>query len=155
MKRFKIRFITEDDFISNAIRFVTFSEWSHVEIITETGTYLGAHADGGIQERPADYAKVSKERRYEVPVTDEQYDRMMAFAYSKIGTPYNFATCAGMFLRKNFSTKGSEICSMFVFDVLVEAGIFWLNVQPGYTNLVTPEMLHLAPALIGKCVYTK
>jgi hypothetical protein len=154
MALFKIRFITESDPISDAIRLVTFSEWSHVEIITETGSYIGAHAKGGVQERPADYTKVSRERRYEIPVADDQYTKMMAFARSKIGTPYDFKDIAGLFLHKNLSSEGTEICSMFVFESALAGGLQMLNVLSEYSNLVTPETLHLSPYLIGKCVYS-
>lgn len=154
MALFRIRFITETSIIAEAIRLVTFSEWSHTEIITEAGTYIGAHSDGGVQERPADYTKVSRERRYAIPVTEEALDRMMAFARSKIGTAYDFKDIAGLFLHHNLTQKGREICSMLVFEAALAGGLALLNVQPGYSNLVTPETLHLSPYLIGHCTYT-
>jgi len=154
MGQFRIRFITETDLISDAIRLVTFSEWSHAEIITAEGTYIGAHASGGVEERPADYAKVSRERRYSVAVSDWAEDEIMKFARSKIGTKYDFADIAGLFLHRDLTEKSTEICSMFVLEAAMAGGLQMLNVLPGYTNLITPEMLHLAPCLIGKCIYS-
>ena|ERR1700744_1986814 len=154
MGQFRIRFITETDVISDAIRLVTFSEWSHTEIMTDEGTYIGAHSDGGVQERPADYTKVSRERRYSIPVSDWAQEEIMKFARSKIGTPYDFEDIAGLFLHHDLTEKKTEICSMFVLEAAMAGGLQMLNVLPGYTNLITPEMLHLAPCLIGKCIYS-
>ena len=154
MALFRIRFITESDLLSDAIRLVTFSEWSHVEIMTETGTYIGAHASGGVQERPANYTKVSRERRYAIPVTDEQLAKIMTFARSKVGTPYNFEDIAGLFLHHDLTQKGREICSMFVTQAAMVGGVAMLNVLQGYTNLVTPEDLHLSPLLVDRCFYS-
>jgi uncharacterized protein YycO len=149
----KIRFLTAPDFISRAIREVTFSEFSHVEIETDAGTFIGAHSDGGVQERPADYCKPSFERRYAIPVTSEQKGLMVAFAESRIGTPYNFKDIAGLLLHENLSSPDKVICSQFVFQTARAGGVTLLNVLPGYANLVTPETLHLSPYLIARCYY--
>lgn len=150
---FKIRFITAPGFISWAIREVTFSEFSHVEIETDRGTFIGAHSDGGIQERAADYTKPTFERRYAIPVTAEQHGLIMAFAESKIGTPYNFEDIAGLVIHRNMADPDKYICSQFVFRAALAGEIPLLNVLPGYANLVTPETLHLSPLLIGHCYF--
>ena len=146
-----IRFITENDPISAAIRLVTFSEWSHVEIQTATG-WLGAHANGGVEERPADYCQPSRERRYNISLPNEA--TAIQFARAKIGTPYNFRDIAGLFLHHDWKDAGRDICSMFVFDVVYAGGLQLLNVLPEYSNLVTPENLHLSPCFIGRCIYS-
>ena len=151
MALFRIRFITERDFVSWAIRRVTFSEFSHVEIVSEDGrSYIGAHSDGGVQERPADYCLPSFERRYAIPCSDAQLEKIMAYARSKIGTPYNFLDIVGLLFHRNLTTKGRVICSMFVYLAALEGGIQMLNVLPEYANLVTPDSLHLSPLLVGR-----
>jgi len=154
MPNFKIRFITQSGFVSSAIRLVTFSEFSHAEIVSEDGSsYIGAHDDGGVQERPANYCTPSFERRYAIPVTDEQLAKGMTYARSKIGTPYDFLDIAGLLFHKDEHTDGRVICSWFVFDVLSEMGIQPLNVLIDHGNLVTPDTLHLSPIFIGKCYF--
>ena len=148
-----IRFVTQGGFVSDAIRKVTFSEFSHAELGTETGTWIGAHDVGGVQERPADYYKATFERRYAIPVTDEQYAAAMVYARSKIGAKYDFEDILGLLIHKDLSTQGAEICSMFVFQTLLAAGIQPLNVLGQYSNLVTPDTLHLSPIFIGKCYF--
>ena len=153
-KNLLIRFVTQRGFVSDIIREVTFSEFSHVEIGTESGTWIGAHDDGGVQERPANYYNATFERRYALPLTDEQYTAAMSYARSKIGVKYDFEDILGLLIHKNIVGKGTEICSMFVFQVLLAAGIQALNVLEDYSNLVTPETLHLSPIFIGRCVYS-
>jgi len=154
MADFRIRFINSPGFVSEAIDWVTFSLWDHAEIETETGTYIGAHAGTGVQERPADYCVPTRERRYAIPVTDDELAKIMAFARSKIGTPYNYVDIAGLFLHHDLTSPNREICSMFVFESALAGGVQMLNVLPGYTNLVTPETLHLSPLLIGRSFYS-
>ena len=154
MALFSIRFITERDFVSWAIRRVTFSEFSHAEIVTEDQqSYIGAHASGGVMQRPIDYCKPSFERRYAIPCTDAQLAKAMGYARSMIGAPYNFEDIVGLLFHRNLSTKGRVICSMFVYQAAWEAGIQLLNVLPDYSNLVTPDTLHLSPLLIGNCYF--
>jgi hypothetical protein len=150
MADLRIRFITESGFVSWAIRWVTFSEFSHVEIGLPDGTWLGAHAGTGVQIRPADYCKPTFERRYAIPLTQPAYDAGMKYALAQIGTPYNYADIAGLLFHRNMSGKGRAICSQFVFDVMGAAGLAPLNVLAGYDFRVTPDILHLAPIFIGK-----
>ena len=148
-----VRFVTQGGFVADAIRKVTFSQFSHAEIGTETGTWIGAHDDGGVQERPADYYSATFERRYAIPMSAEQYAAAMAYARSKIGVKYDFEDILGLLIHRDMSADGTEICSMFVFQVLLAAGIQALNVLNQYSNLVTPDTLHLSPIFIGRCYY--
>ena len=152
MREIRIRFITTAGFVSWAIRRVTFSEFSHVELVTDTG-YIGAHSDGGVQERQSGYCAPLFERRYALPVTETQYRMAMAYARGMIGTPYNFKDIAGLLFHHNWSTPKRVICSMFVLQCFQAAGIQLLNVLPQYSNLVTPDTLHLSPLLIGNCYF--
>ena len=104
-------------------------------------------------ERPADYTKPSFERRYEIPCGDAQLVKIMSYARSKIGTPYNFEDILGLFFHHNLTTKGRVICSMFVYQAAWQGGLEMLNVLPEYSNLVTPDTLHLSPMLIGNCYF--
>jgi hypothetical protein len=151
---FKIRFINSDGFVSWAIDTVTNSLWDHTEIETETGTWIGAHASGGVEERAADYCKPTRERRYAIPCTDEQLAAIMQYARSKIGTKYDFEDIAGLLFRtRKLHSKGRNICSAFVLMSAFAGQLFMLNIEPGYEYLCTPENLHLSPLLIGHCTY--
>ena len=155
MAYYRIRFVNSPGFVGSAIDWATNSYFDHAEIEGEIGTWIGAHDDGGVQERPADYMQPSRERRYAIPCTDEQYAKIMAYARSKIGTKYDFEDILGLlFHDRKLHTSGSAICSQFTLMAARAGGIDMLNVQPGYEYLVTPETLHLSPLLIGNCTYT-
>ena len=152
MALFKIRFVNSNGFIGSAIDWATNSLFDHAEIETETGTWIGAHDDGGVQERPADYMQPppTRDYRYAIPCTDEQYAKAMAFARSKIGTKYNFADIAGLLLHdRKINNSHAVICSQFTLMAAESGGIYMLNVTPGYEYLISPETLHLSPLLRG------
>lgn len=154
MALFTIRFVNSPGFVGSAIDWATNSLFDHAEIMTETGSWIGAHDDGGVEDRPANYLEPSREMRYGIPVTDEQYTKIMAFAKSKIGTPYDFKDIAGLlFHDRKIDTKQRLICSVFVLDCAQAGGIQMLNVLPEFTYLITPETLHLSPLLIDHLVY--
>ena len=150
MATLKVRFITEADPISFAIRKVTRSLLSHVDFGTPEGTWIGAHAIHGVQERSADYCQPTWSRTYDLEVTDSQLAKALALARSKIGDKYDFATTIGILFDCDRSTDGTEDCSMFVFEVLLAIGIQSLNVLRHFSNLVTPEMLHTSTIWIGR-----
>lgn len=146
-----VRFVTEKGFVSAGIRWVTYSDFSHVELGLPDGTWLGAHASGGVQIRPANYMTPSLERVYALPVSQMYYDLATAYAHAKIGTDYSMGDIARIFFRSR-ATKSPRglICSWFVLNVLESAGLFPLNVQPGYNFKVTPDMLHLSPIFLKR-----
>jgi uncharacterized protein YycO len=156
MAHLGMRFINGSGFIAHAIDWTTNSLFDHAELLTPEGTYIGAHAGSGIQERPADYCKPTREKRYAIPCTDEQLAKAMTYARSKIGEPYNYQDILGLFLHnRRIDGKGRSICSTFVFDAAWIAGIMMLNCTPGYSYLITPETLHLSPLLIGHCTFSE
>jgi len=146
-----IRFIRTPGFVTSAICWVTNSLMDHAEFGTPEGTWIGAHSDGGIQERPADYCKPTWEWVYQIPCTAKQAADLLAHARAQIGTPYNFVDIAGLFLHvRRMTSKSRMICSHFCFFELDRVGIKMLNVLPTFAFLVTPETLHLSPVLIGR-----
>jgi hypothetical protein len=153
MAEIKIRFITQSGFVSAMIRKTTFSEFSHTEIELQDGTFLGAHAGSGIQIRPADYCKPTFERRYSLRCTDAQLATGMTFARSKIGIRYDYKDIIGLFFHTKMGSPSKFICSEFVCDVLINMGIYPLNVLPKYSYLVTPDTLHLSPIFLRHCYF--
>lgn len=151
----RIRFVTSKGFVGAGIRWVTNSLFSHVEFGTPDGTWIGAHDDGGIQERPAGYAVESREYVYEIPCTAKQQLDLMFWARSRIGIKYNFWDILGLLLKKRkLTTPHRYICSQFCTDGLL--AVFGankvLNVLSDFDYLITPETLHLSPILVGRLV---
>lgn len=157
MASIRIRFVAGAGFVGRAIRWVTNSLFQHVEFGTPDGTWIGAHAGGGIQERAANYdgGSYSREYVYEIPATDEQVKHLMMWARAQVGTEYNYADIVGLLVKhRAWTTPHRLICSQFCTLGLLE--IFGaakvLNVLGEYAYLVTPEMLHLSPLLVGRLV---
>jgi len=152
----KLRFVTETDVISGAVSwFQGGSLWSHVEFVLPDGTFLGARAVGGIKIRAVDYIKPSKIKRqrvYAIPVDDATEEAILTFAHSQIGKSYDFSTILGIAAHTSWHNSDEWICSEFVTACCLKGGLSLLNVEPDFVYKVTPEMVHLSPALIGHAV---
>jgi hypothetical protein len=150
MAHITIRFINDRGFVSRTISWVTLSLFCHVELGTPEGTWIGAHAGTGVQERPADYCKPTLDYIYDVPCSQAQADAVLKYARNAIGCPYNYWDIVGLlFHRRRLTTPSRVICSQFVMDALLNAGIRPLNCLPEFSHLITPQTLHLSPLLIG------
>ena len=146
-----VRFIANHTFLSWSIRRLTGSLFSHVELGTPEGTWIGALADG-IKERPANYCHPFRAYVYHIPCTTQEQAYLLLTARAKIGTPYNKLDIVGLALglRGVVGSKG-EICSWFGTQELIDTfgAKRVLNVLPGWEYRVTPEMLHLSPLFVG------
>ena len=158
------RFIAKHTPFGIAIRLDTNSLFEHCELgdladPTDWNTvrgWIGAHASGGVKDRPVDYCSPFRDYRYATPVTPSQYAKAMTFAHAKIGTKYDLADIAGLAFRvRAWHLKHLEICSKFMFQVAEAAGIQTLNISLPYAYLVTPDMFHLEPFLCGHRVLAK
>jgi hypothetical protein len=90
-----LRFVTAGDLASDAIRAEERCWASHVECRMPDGTLLGAHVDGGVQARPADYdATWTQELFVDLPATPRQADAFHAFLTAQVGKPYDLAAIA-------------------------------------------------------------
>ncbi len=128
---------------------------THVDMIHPDGEYVGARAQGGIQKRPVDYLSPKWERRYAIPCSHEQEAAVTAYMMAHIGEKYDFLDIAGIALQHDIHTLKRSICSQFGYSATYAdgKGLQMLNVLPGFSNLITPEMYHLCPYLIGRCYY--
>lgn len=151
----RIRFIASKSIFGWPIRFDTNGLFQHVEFGTPEGTWIGAHVEGGWQERPADYCKPWREYYYEIPCTQAVMDAHLRRIRARIGTKYNKLAIIGLLIRnRRLTSPHAVICSQGVTD---EGLQIWgpkrfLNVADAYTHLVTPEMVYLSPVLAGNRV---
>jgi hypothetical protein len=151
----RIRFVAGQGFVGDSIRWVTNSLFQHVEFGTPEGTWIGAHASGGIQERASDYARYDREFVYDVPATDSQLAQLMIWARKQIGNQYNYLDIIGLLVKnRRWTTPNRLICSQFCTLGLLEVygASKVLNVLGEYAYLITPETLHLSPLFVGRLV---
>lgn len=127
---------------------------SHVEALMQDGTLLGAHYDGGVQARAADYDKGQWHQQLYVPVpcTPAQALRFTAFLESQIGKPYDMPAIEEMALgvltgeAPNWPQKPSWICSALQTAALLTAGI--IKGAPATVRLATPRDVLVSIAAI-------
>lgn len=162
MPQIKLRFVTCSDPISFLIRKETDCAYSHVEFVLDEewadlpmhadpiDLTLGAHLDGGIKLRPLNYANFSACEYATVECTAEQKQAATKSAVACIGSPYDVADIAGILFHQNWTEKGHWICSVFVAEKLINAGICILRVAPNVVPSITPRDVYLSPALTRK-----
>lgn len=142
----RIRFVTEDGLISALIREKTWCDYSHVEFVLDDASTLGAHFSGGVAIRPADYATFTKIEEFDIPVSAEQKQLIMNFAYAQVGKPYDTGAIAGIVAHRDWSDPGKWFCSELVaaaFNVALP-----LIRVPDNVDRITPRDLLLSVRLI-------
>jgi hypothetical protein len=147
-----IRFIKNKGLVSDAIAWWQNSLWSHVEVGTPEGTWLGAHAGAGVQELSANWASPIRDYRYVVPCSDSQLAAMLAWGRSKIGVVgYDYEDILGLAVHdRKMHRQNDADCSEFVYTMTEVGGLGMLNVGVQYAYLVTPEILHTSKDLRGR-----
>ena len=144
------RCVGDDDLVGNAIKFVSRGIVTHVEFITDNGANtIGARANGGVQVRPINYKKFSKEFRFLAACTDEQYQAAMSFLKAQIGKPYDFVDIAAIAANRDWHDPSRWICSELWAATMEQAGI--IGLLNSSINSFTPQ-----DALIVSCaMFTK
>lgn len=109
----RLRFVHCPDMISNGIILQTGGRYSHVEAVTPDGKYLGAHADGGVQARPADYdkGKFDRQRFLELAADEAMAAKFYHYLNAVIGEPYDLGAIAGFVSHISIHQQGHTICS--------------------------------------------
>lgn len=148
-----IRFVTESDPVSLAIRLETWSQFSHVEFILDDNTALGAHAKGGVKIRPIDYAKFTNEERYKLTVTDQQKTDILDFAHKQVGKPYDFTDIAGILFHRDWRTEDKWICSELVASAFEHGGFPLLYAPIKFVHRISPAQLYLSPYLLNNRIW--
>ena len=122
----KIRFVTGNDFISNAIRVGERDGWcTHVEAIMPEGTWLGAHLDGGVQARLADYDKITRTRELIIEIiapNSNVEDKFNEFLRTQVGKPYDVKAVFGLGVGRNWRDANSWFCSELIAAALETCG---------------------------------
>jgi uncharacterized protein YycO len=137
--------------ISHGIEAVTHSKFSHVALVADPEKVLLIDAvlrDGVGYRDIKEFIGISTILRMET-LTDQQADKIVAYAENQLGKPYDYEEMIEMFLRYVFhipnieEEKGRFICSTFVNAAYASIGIR-LTKQ----NLPSPEDIYESPLLV-------
>lgn len=125
-----LQFSRCDDFGSDAIRlFEHGGTWSHVDSVTDSGTFLGARDDvcagipSGVQIRPKNYHDFSKVKLVGLACTDAQRALYDAFLIAQLGKPYDETAIIGLALDRDWRNPESWYCVELILAALESAGI--------------------------------
>lgn len=149
------QFSTQGDLGAAAIRYLTDSEISHVDLVVPKTMYaggvvlkkdclLGARLSGGVQQRKPDYAKFTRTVRLQVEVPD--IDAALIFAAQQIGKPYNIGAIADFFLHRTRTyspDQKSWFCDALLYAICAAGGVRLLGTD-NPLNL-TPQEVMLSP----------
>lgn len=152
------QFSTEGDFGAAAIRYLTVSDISHVDLVLpwdvtvkgawyRKGSLLGARLVGGVQIRPVGYAKFT--RTVTVGCTVPDIDAAMQFALAQVGEPYDKGAILDFFLHRmhkdrHFNTdQSSWFCDELNYSIYSAGGVNLLGAD--CPKNLTPQMELLSP----------
>jgi uncharacterized protein YycO len=129
-------------FISQMIRWQTRSRFSHAALRMRDGRIVEAWQGKGVRiTELTDYADVEV---FRVPsMSDEQWDKAIAFACAEVGKGYDYWGVIRFVSRRLLPTTERWFCSELVFAAIRAAGVNLLqNVHP---EQVAPGAIALSP----------
>lgn len=150
MKNLFVRFVRGTGWDSKIIEWTTRSKWSHVEFL-EADLTFGAQLAGGVRWRTIHdrcYKKVQDAEVWQVPVTDEEYDKFLAFIVETEGRDYNWRAIVSFALGPyNWDKLGTDICSEEVANGLKAVGRIRLDLPS--ENYTPRDIWMLLPLIPG------
>jgi uncharacterized protein YycO len=141
-----IRLVSGKGISSNIIKLGTFSEWSHVDLVTPDYQFLGARIDGGVQVRKPGYDIPYKTQCFvDVPLNAAQEQRLWDFANAQVGKPYDWTAILGIAFRRDWREDDAWFCSELVAAAFEQAGRPLLQ---GLLNRITPRDISISPYVV-------
>lgn len=142
-----LRLVSEKkSFASFIIRRVTYSPFSHVDVVMPDGTLLGARMSGGVQARPANYAKFDTVALFTIQLPADDEAKFYAFLHAQLGKPYDKSGIANLAIQnRNWHDDDSWFCSELVAAAFEHAG-HPLVIVPN-ADRVTPRDVSISPLL--------
>lgn len=104
------------------------SGYTHCDVVTLDGKYLGAHLIGGVQELLPGYdkGKFSKETFVHLRAAEWQVEAFFSFLRDQLGKPYDPVSILfffGFFSDRNWQDPNAWTCSELVASALIACGI--------------------------------
>lgn len=141
-----LRFTTSDSFVSKAIRWICFSDFSHVEIMDPGAGFIAAHAGDGVQLRPFDYDPKAKSILALVRCDEIVTEKVLEFARLQIGKKYDYGAIWGILMRHETPANDRWFCSELVDAAFNHAKYPLVNTAER-EGRVTPGDLYNSPLI--------
>lgn len=140
MQTIKLRFVTNESFISKLIRFFTWSKFSHIDYVFDNGSCYSAMPNGVSFNDNDCYELIEY---YELEVVNKI--ELEKFLYSQSGKPYDWKAIFGFIFRKNWSSDDKWFCSELIAAAVEVGGIkLFKNTT---MDRITPRDLYTNPLL--------
>ena len=121
------------------IRMITWSEYSHVDLVLDDGLLIGAIAgDGVVLSKVSERAVMSSKMvLMEIPVKDMPASE--AFAIGQLGKQYDWLGVIGIGLKRNWQEDDKWSCAELVASILAAGGQRPFDSK--YHHRITPQHL--------------
>lgn len=135
---------------SRIIRFINWSEYSHVAWVTQVGTVIEAWP-GGVREVPsisAQHTPGTVVDMFSAPsISVEQDEKIESFLRNQLTKAYDWHSVFHFITRRSETATSQEkwFCSELIFKACTQAGVELLSRVPAYK--VHPGMLLMSPLL--------
>jgi hypothetical protein len=140
-----LQFSTSLAWQSAVIRRICHSPFSHVDIVLDDGTCLGASDPGGVAIRPSDYQQFGIRRRCDI-VTDKA-DAIIARARSQLHKPFDdgalHAFLSGTLAPRDWRAADKWFCSEHVAWSFETEGFWPFNLLVGQEGVSPADLLLL------------
>lgn len=124
---------------SYLIRAVTWSDWSHCELLhTDGNTLIGAAAPSGVEYDTLEHRLQIAASVVRVDFPGD-FDKAWAFAVSQQGKPYDWGGVAGIGLHRDWQEADRWFCSELVGKALLEGG--FMPYRADLLHRMTPQHL--------------
>jgi uncharacterized protein YycO len=104
----KLRLSASNSMVSRAIKLLTWSDYSHVDFVLDSGDYLGSVPGKGVivhrQKEPLEHF-------YHI---DASYDTITNAALNQLGKPYDYTGIVGFLFNRDWQKTDSWFCSELV-----------------------------------------
>jgi uncharacterized protein YycO len=121
------------------IRMVTWSDYSHVDVLMPEGDLLGALAPDGVvrQGKALRIKQASKAVIMDLPVADAQ--AAYAFLKKQVGKPYDYQGVVGIGLHRDWQEDDSWSCAELAAQAAAEGGSNPFDNE--FHHRITPQSL--------------
>lgn len=128
--------------ISALIRWQTRSEFSHTAILMRDGRIVESWQGDGVRVKTlTDWEGIDM---FDVPgMTDEQWDKAIAYALTQVGKGYDYWAIARFISRTRMPDNDRWFCSELVFDCIGYGGVWLFERIKGWA--VPPGLISISP----------
>lgn len=122
------------------IRTVSWSEWSHVEVVLPDGRLLGASAPHGVGLSTLD-ERMDLASHVAIMTFPGDFSAAAAWGETQIGKPYDWLGVAGLGLHRDWEAEDSWWCSEFAAEFLKQGG--YEPYRADVINRLTPQHIFM------------